>query len=93
MCGIFAVLGLEGDPLRNRKRVYALARRIRHRGPDSYSMDVQVDEAAGKGRAHGSRYAAAERTISLVCAPSCSPHDERRALGGEVHASRSSQSE
>jgi hypothetical protein len=49
MCGIFAVLGLKGDPKLNRKRVYALAKRIRHRGPDSYNMDVRIDEAAGKG--------------------------------------------
>ena len=48
MCGIFAVLGLKGDPKLNRKRVYNLAKRIRHRGPDSYNMDVRVDETAGK---------------------------------------------
>ena len=47
MCGIFAVLGLTGDPALNRQRVYRLAKRIRHRGPDSYNMDVRVDEAAG----------------------------------------------
>jgi asparagine synthase (glutamine-hydrolysing) len=33
MCGIFAVVGLTGDPKRNRQRVYNLAKRIRHRGP------------------------------------------------------------
>lgn len=49
MCGIFAVLGLKGDPKLNRKRVYNLAKRIRHRGPDSYNIDVRVDEAAGEG--------------------------------------------
>jgi asparagine synthase (glutamine-hydrolysing) len=49
MCGIFAVLGLTGDPAVNRRRVYNLAKRIRHRGPDSYNMDVRIDEAAGKG--------------------------------------------
>ena len=53
MCGIFAVLGLKGDPKLNRKRVYNLAKRIRHRGPDSYNMDVRVDEAAGKERRRG----------------------------------------
>ena len=47
MCGIFAVVGLSGDPKRNRQRVYNLVKRIRHRGPDSYSMDVAVDEANG----------------------------------------------
>ena len=47
MCGIFAVVGLSGDPKRNRQRVYNLAKRIRHRGPDSYNMDVAVDEANG----------------------------------------------
>ena len=44
MCGIFAVIGLTGDPLLNRKRVYGLAKRIRHRGPDSYKMDVSIKE-------------------------------------------------
>ena len=44
MCGIFAVLGLTGDPLHNRKRVYGLSKRIRHRGPDSYKMDVSFKE-------------------------------------------------
>jgi asparagine synthase (glutamine-hydrolysing) len=34
MCGIFAVLGLTGDQIRNRQKVVGLARRIRHRGPD-----------------------------------------------------------
>ena len=47
MCGIFAVLGLTGDPALNRQRVYKLAKRIRHRGPDSYSLDVHVDDDAG----------------------------------------------
>ena len=47
MCGIFAVVGLSGDPKRNRQRVYNLVKRIRHRGPDSYNMDVAVDEANG----------------------------------------------
>jgi asparagine synthetase B (glutamine-hydrolysing) len=47
MCGIFAVVGLTGDAKRNRQRVYNLVKRIRHRGPDSYSMDVTVDDAAG----------------------------------------------
>ena len=44
MCGIFAVIGLTGDPLHNRKRVYGLSKRIRHRGPDSYKMDVSIKE-------------------------------------------------
>eukprot|EP00227_Mantoniella_beaufortii_P000384 CAMPEP_0197607154 /NCGR_PEP_ID=MMETSP1326-20131121/46528_1 /TAXON_ID=1155430 /ORGANISM="Genus nov. species nov., Strain RCC2288" /LENGTH=96 /DNA_ID=CAMNT_0043175185 /DNA_START=15 /DNA_END=302 /DNA_ORIENTATION=+ len=47
MCGIFAVLGLTGDPAVNRRRVYALAKRLRHRGPDSYNMDVSVDPKTG----------------------------------------------
>ena len=47
MCGIFAVVGLTGDPKRNRQRVYNLAKRIRHRGPDSYNMDVAIDETNG----------------------------------------------
>ena len=47
MCGIFAVLGLKGDATANRKRVYRLAKRIRHRGPDSYNIDVNVDDKAG----------------------------------------------
>ena len=48
MCGIFAVLGLTGDATANRRRVYHLAKRLRHRGPDSYSMDVNVDHKTGK---------------------------------------------
>jgi len=39
MCGIFSVHGLTGDPKANRERIYALAKRLRHRGPDSYKID------------------------------------------------------
>jgi len=42
MCGIFGVVALTGDPLANRKRVYNLAKRLRHRGPDSYGMDIAM---------------------------------------------------
>ncbi|OUS43683.1 asparagine synthetase [Ostreococcus tauri] len=47
MCGIFAVLRLTGDARKNRRRVYDLAKRLRHRGPDSYGMEVRVDERSG----------------------------------------------
>ena len=41
MCGIFAVIGLTGDPLHNRKRAGLSKAR---RGPDSYKMDVSIKE-------------------------------------------------
>ena len=44
MCGIFSVLRLTGDARKNRQRVYQLAKRLRHRGPDSYGMEVRVDD-------------------------------------------------
>lgn len=48
MCGIFAVWGLVGDERANWKRVSALAKRLRHRGPDSAS---QVGRKAGRADA------------------------------------------
>jgi len=47
MCGIFSVLRLTGDARKNRERVYQLAKRLRHRGPDSYGMEVRED-ASGR---------------------------------------------
>ena len=39
MCGIFSVHYLKGEPKPNRERIYKLAKRLRHRGPDSYKID------------------------------------------------------
>jgi len=47
MCGIFAVLRLTGDARKNRQRIYNLSKRLRHRGPDSYGIEVRED---GRGR-------------------------------------------
>ena len=41
MCGILAVLGLQGDERVNRKRILALSKRLRHRGPDWSSIRVR----------------------------------------------------
>lgn len=39
MCGIFSVHYLKGEQKANRERIYKLAKRLRHRGPDSYKID------------------------------------------------------
>jgi len=49
MCGIFAVFGLKGDPHTNRKVVYEMSKKIRHRGPDWSSIWVDYNAESGKG--------------------------------------------